>query len=159
MVSKPDDPNYKCPGCQRAELHFMCPAYDTHFYMSGIPYTENVARIYDHLDPDDKQIFFDLLQTNRQISIQLAKDIAEALYEIPISNKTIAGTLGGMVPKKDTEWHSDESWCPNCQTYTTHRIKWGGHERDSTHDQSICTVCDWRFNGYTGEYEQPYTDI
>jgi hypothetical protein len=65
------DKDYKCPGCQRAELHFMCPAYDTHFYMSGIPYTENVARIYDHLDQDDKQILFELLSTSNKKGVDI----------------------------------------------------------------------------------------
>ena len=150
MASKPDDPNYKCAGCQRNELHFVCPACETHFYMSGVPYTEQIAEFYDILDTDDKEKFFNMLSECCNLWNKY----------IPTGNPiTLDRQEVKELGRKDTEWHSDESWCPNCKTYTTHRIKWGGHERDSTHDQSICTVCDWSFNGYTGEYEQPYTDI
>jgi hypothetical protein len=29
---------YRCPGCQQPELHKMCPAHGTPFYMSGRKY-------------------------------------------------------------------------------------------------------------------------
>lgn len=57
---------------------------------------------------------------------------------------------------KDAEWHTDETWCPNCKTYTTQNLKWSGHERDSTHDKAICLTCKWEYNGYNGQYEPPY---
>lgn len=50
--------NYKCPGCQRQELHKFCPAYGTHFYMSGIPFTIEIQNIYDILDKEDKLSLF-----------------------------------------------------------------------------------------------------
>ena len=53
--------NYTCVGCQRNDIHFMCPAYGTHFYMSGVPYTEQIAEFYDILDKDDKEKFFNML--------------------------------------------------------------------------------------------------
>lgn len=36
----------KCPGCQRHELHKMCPAHGTPFYMSGLDFTKEVEYIY-----------------------------------------------------------------------------------------------------------------
>lgn len=50
--------NYKCTGCQRNEIHKMCPAYGTPFYMSGIPFTIEIQNIYDILDKDDKLVLF-----------------------------------------------------------------------------------------------------
>lgn len=32
----------RCPGCQRPELHKMCPAYGTSYYMTGKPYTKEM---------------------------------------------------------------------------------------------------------------------
>jgi hypothetical protein len=55
-----------------------------------------------------------------------------------------------------TNWHDDKLWCPHCDKYTPHRVKWSGHERDSTYDQEICQECKWEYNGYTGKYEPPY---
>jgi hypothetical protein len=40
----------KCPGCQRQEMHKMCPAYNTPFYMTGIPFTNNIEQLYYKLD-------------------------------------------------------------------------------------------------------------
>lgn len=37
---------FKCPGCQREELHKMCPAFGTPFYMSGKLYTEEDEKLY-----------------------------------------------------------------------------------------------------------------
>ena len=37
---------YKCPGCQREELHKMCPAYGTPFYMTGILFTKELEEQY-----------------------------------------------------------------------------------------------------------------
>jgi hypothetical protein len=39
----------------------MCPAYGTPFYMSGIPYLVELAKIYVILDKDDKMVLFDAL--------------------------------------------------------------------------------------------------
>jgi ribosomal protein L44E len=59
----------------------------------------------------------------------------------------------------DTNWHKDEMYCPHCEKYTSHRVKWGGHERDSSQDNMICQICKWEYNGYTGEYEEPYNEL
>jgi (p)ppGpp synthase/HD superfamily hydrolase len=37
----------KCRGCQRKDLHKMCPAHGTLYYMSGEPFTKEVESIYD----------------------------------------------------------------------------------------------------------------
>lgn len=34
------DPGWACPGCGRNEIHKMCPAWGTPFYMSGKLYTK-----------------------------------------------------------------------------------------------------------------------
>ena len=34
----------KCRGCQREDLHKMCPAWGTKFYMSGEPYTKDIEK-------------------------------------------------------------------------------------------------------------------
>jgi GTP pyrophosphokinase len=36
----------KCRGCQRKDLHKMCPAHGTLYYMSGEPFTKEVESIY-----------------------------------------------------------------------------------------------------------------
>ena len=58
--------DYKCPGCQRNDLHKMCPAHGTPFYMSGIPYPEKLAKIVDVLSSEDKQIIFEMCESGRQ---------------------------------------------------------------------------------------------
>jgi hypothetical protein len=35
-----------CPGCQRPEMHKMCPAYGTEYYMSGKPFTKEIENSY-----------------------------------------------------------------------------------------------------------------
>lgn len=134
--------NYTCIGCGRNEIHKMCPAHGTPFYMSGIPYPEKLAKIVDVLSPEDRQVIFEAFKTTKD------------MWDSNISDKTAAGKLEGVVD--DTDWYSDESWCPNCKTFTTQDIKWGGHERDSTHDKAICLTCKWEYNGYTGQYEPPF---
>lgn len=38
-----DPPDYNiCPGCQRKEMHKMCPAYGTPWYMSGKKFTKKI---------------------------------------------------------------------------------------------------------------------
>lgn len=36
--------NKPCPGCGRYELHKMCPAHGTEYYMSGITFTEEMEK-------------------------------------------------------------------------------------------------------------------
>lgn len=60
LENAPED--YKCAGCQRNELHMMCPAYGTPFYMSGVSYPEKLAKIVDILSPEDKQVIFDAIK-------------------------------------------------------------------------------------------------
>ncbi len=138
---------YICPGCQRNDLHMMCPAYGTPFYMSGVPFPEKLAKIIAVLNPDDRQIIFEVIkgfasvETDKQIrGLQLDRTPLQEL---------------GRQMNNNTEWNSDETWCPNCKEFTTQDVKWGGHERDSTNDRAICTVCKWTLNGYTGQYEPP----
>ena len=35
-----------CRGCQRPGEHLMCPAYGTPFYCSGIPFTEEIEKLF-----------------------------------------------------------------------------------------------------------------
>lgn len=37
---------FKCPGCQRPELHKMCPAWGTPLYMSGKLFTKEHEEQY-----------------------------------------------------------------------------------------------------------------
>lgn len=43
---------YKCRGCGRPELHKMCPAWGTPFYMSGKLYTEEDEKQYGQMHKD-----------------------------------------------------------------------------------------------------------
>jgi len=36
-----------CRGCQRKEMHKLCPAFGTPYYMSGTAFTEEIEKIYD----------------------------------------------------------------------------------------------------------------
>ena len=51
-----------------------------------------------------------------------------------------------------------ELYCPHCGVYTIQICYFSGHERDSSGDHRTCTVCKWEYNGYNGEYEEPYND-
>lgn len=37
---------FKCPGCQRPEIHKMCPAWGTPLYMSGVLFTKEDEEKY-----------------------------------------------------------------------------------------------------------------
>lgn len=51
--------DYKCPGCQRPELHKMCPAWNTPYYMTGTPFTEEVEKeYYKELNLKKKYFYF-----------------------------------------------------------------------------------------------------
>jgi hypothetical protein len=39
----------KCPGCQRLEVHKMCPAWGTPLYMSGVLFTKEHEKQYAEL--------------------------------------------------------------------------------------------------------------
>jgi hypothetical protein len=130
----------KCPGCQRNDIHKMCPAHGTPFYMSGIPYSEELEKIIAVLSPEDRQVIFDTCMFNRYVN---AKPVELDRQEIRELGRT---------------WPKEEKWCPNCDKYTYQRVKWSGHERDSTYDQAICLACKWEYNGFTGNYEPPYDE-
>ena len=49
-----------CPGCQRNEIHFMCPAYGTPFYMSGVPYSVRVESLFKEFPLELQNIIFDI---------------------------------------------------------------------------------------------------
>lgn len=36
----------RCPGCRRVATHKVCPAHGTPFYMSGVPFTFDIAFLY-----------------------------------------------------------------------------------------------------------------
>lgn len=39
-----DEPKDICKGCGRPEIHKMCPAWGTRYYMSGILFTEEMEK-------------------------------------------------------------------------------------------------------------------
>lgn len=55
MDGPSDEP---CPGCGRMELHKMCPAHGTPFYMSGIPFSKETEQTYSWLTGDNKHKYF-----------------------------------------------------------------------------------------------------
>ena len=58
LISSPED---VCDGCMRIAMHKMCPAHGTPFYMTGVPFTEEVERLYNKKKSDedfDAQKFF-----------------------------------------------------------------------------------------------------
>ncbi len=50
----------KCPGCQRDEIHKMCPAYGTPYYMSGIPYSIRTETLFNLFPLDLRDLVFDV---------------------------------------------------------------------------------------------------
>ena len=49
-------------------------------------------------------------------------------------------------------------YCSNCEEDTPQIVEESGHERDSSNDSKTCTICNWRWSGWTGEYSEPYKD-
>ena len=47
---------YKCPGCQREELHVSCPAYGTPFYMTGTPLDTSPKELLELMASDDEKV-------------------------------------------------------------------------------------------------------
>lgn len=43
-MDTPED--YICRGCQRSEMHKMCPAWGTPIYMTGIFFTKELEELY-----------------------------------------------------------------------------------------------------------------
>lgn len=64
----------KCAGCGREELHKMCPAYGTIFYMSDIPYLPEIEKIVKMCQEvgvkDADQIIFDSLVVYRDAIVR-----------------------------------------------------------------------------------------
>ena len=61
----------KCGGCQRPELHKMCPAYGTPFYMSGIPFTELIEDLIKEI-PEEMDAIFQL-ELNQYVDVVFFK--------------------------------------------------------------------------------------
>lgn len=55
MKNKKETVGHPCPGCRRYEMHKMCPAYGTEYYMSGIPYTERVEQFIKNNNLNENQ--------------------------------------------------------------------------------------------------------
>jgi hypothetical protein len=76
-----DEDDCTCPGCGREDMHLMCPAFGTPFYMSGIPYLVELAKIYAILDKDDKIVLFEALskvKIDEQLKLKLSSgDVVE----------------------------------------------------------------------------------
>jgi hypothetical protein len=53
---------YKCMGCGRPEEHKKCPAYGTPFYMSGVPYSPEVERLFAKFPAEVQQTVFDIIE-------------------------------------------------------------------------------------------------
>ena len=84
--------NTPCRGCQRMELHKMCPAYGTPFYMSGIPFSKETQQNYEWLTGDNKLEYFNLLKAayNNIILDRMVQENQEmGLYDKDIDNPLI----------------------------------------------------------------------
>lgn len=55
MKKKENWSAHPCDGCKRYEIHKMCPAYGTEFYMTGVPYTERVEEFVKKNNLDENQ--------------------------------------------------------------------------------------------------------
>lgn len=84
--------NTPCPGCQRMELHKMCPAHGTPFYMSGIPFSKETELTYYRLSDTNSLELFNLLKVahNNIILDQMVQENqAMGLYDKDIDNPLI----------------------------------------------------------------------
>jgi dCTP deaminase len=50
------------------------------------------------------------------------------------------------------------SFCPSCDTETTHLMRPSGHERDSSGDYERCLACGWWKTGISDEWSPPLGD-
>jgi len=71
---------YKCPGCQRPEVHKMCPAWGTPFYMSGTLFTEELEKEW----AEERRLNIEKLR-NRQYE-RLDKRITVANFKKELDN-------------------------------------------------------------------------
>lgn len=74
-----------CSGCGRYELHKMCPAYGTPFYMSGIPMSVEDEKLWKESTPDS----------------DIRKLMAERLFQ---------KQLDEIATEPSQEWLSDKSF-------------------------------------------------
>lgn len=80
-----------CPGCGRPELHKMCPAHGTPFYMSGITYTEQIAALCKILDLDHQKSLFDIVSNPPLRSLMGRDELlgeVDGSYQIPKNNES-----------------------------------------------------------------------
>lgn len=51
-----------------------------------------------------------------------------------------------------SKYYQNQCFCPHCNTDTIQICRDDQHERDSTQDFRICTICGYQYNGYSGKY-------
>ena len=75
-----------CPGCGRKELHKMCPAHGTPYYMSGVLFTKEMEEKWTKLRPIvDKSISY--IESNYDLDLEHGRSrIVNALIEQLIQN-------------------------------------------------------------------------
>ena len=55
-----------CLGCMRKVMHKRCPAHGTRFYMSGIPYTEEIDATRKNYGVATVDAMFELFRYNKE---------------------------------------------------------------------------------------------
>lgn len=53
-----------CPGCKRYEIHKMCPAYGTAFYISDYPFTPAIEKLIKeyNLSYETQEILIEIIR-------------------------------------------------------------------------------------------------
>lgn len=86
-------PDGVCEGCMRQAMHKMCPAHGTPFYMTGVPFTEEVERLYNKKKSEenfDEQKFFLAIREKDGIMEENKEELRDLLKQLIAAKNSLS---------------------------------------------------------------------